>query len=278
MDDASRRSERIRAAIAKAGQAQRPALTLFLTAGLPDPGRFLQTLVTLADAGADILEIGMPYSDPLADGPTIQASSHQALEMGVTLPWIFDQIRAFRAIRDTPVVLMGYVNPVLQYGFEAFAAAAVDAGADGVILPDVPLEEMSRALAAFAPHGLPIIGLVTPTSTSERIRRLDEMCDGFLYAVMVTGVTGGDTASDSETASIRDFLGRVRDHASRLPVQAGFGIRRRADAEPFADLVDGIIVGSELIRLIDAHRDRPDLQERLASFTGGFVRARPAEA
>lgn len=263
-------SFRIQSAIGNAAQAGRPALTLFLTAGLPDPDRFLATLRTLADAGADILEIGMPYSDPLADGPTIQASSHKALGMGVTLPWIFDQVRAFRTTHSTPVVLMGYVNPVLQHGLEAFAREAVEAGADGVILPDVPLEEMARIQAAFAQHGLPIIGLVTPTSTPERIRRLDEVCGGFLYAVMVTGVTGGATAEEAETEGIRTFLSLVRTHATRLPVQAGFGIRSRADAAPFEDLVDGVIVGSELIRLIDAHGGSPNLGERLTEFVKGF--------
>ena len=224
------------------------AKTLFITAGLPSLDRFQSTLDTLVSSGASILEIGMPFSDPLADGPTIQKANELALQQGVNISWILESVKTFRLRHETPVVLMGYINPVLHYGVEPFANECARVGVDGVILPDVPLEEMERVREIFHNHDIALIGLLTPTSTNERIQQLDTLCRGFLYIVMVTGVTGGDASQ--YTSKTRDFLERVRGLVKHNPVMAGFGIQQHSDIEPYKDLLDGFIVGSALLRIL----------------------------
>lgn len=239
------------------------ARTLYITAGVPSVDRFQQTLDTLVTSGASILEIGMPFSDPLADGPTIQKANELALHQGVNIAWILEAVETFRLRHETPVVLMGYINPVLHYGIETFAKECARVGVDGVILPDVPLEEMERVREVFHSHDLSLIGLLTPTSTDERIQQLDTLCRGFLYIVMVTGVTGGDASQ--YTSKTRDFLERVRRLVKHNPVMAGFGIQQHSDIEPYKDLLDGFIVGSALLRVLLDSKDQ-DVEYALDSF------------
>lgn len=248
-------------------------LSLFLTAGFPDPNRSEQIIRACIESGADLLELGMPYSDPLADGPVIQNASQKALSHGVELPWILDLVRRVRTWSEIPILLMGYFNPVLSYGVERFCKDAASAGADGLILPDLPLEEMRRVLPFADALGLTTVGLITPTTTEQRIRDLDEVVSGFLYTVLVTGVTGGSLngAGEGGTESIPDFLARIRPLIKRNPLMAGFGIRSREDVQPLAPHVDGYIVGSALLRLIADHEEDPELEHRVRTFVRSLV-------
>ena len=262
-------SERLRTVFAQRSPSQR-LLSLFLTAGYPAKEPFQDLLDTLCEGGADMLEIGMPFSDPLADGPVIQRSSHLALENGVDLEWILQQVRAFRERNTvTPVILMGYVNPLLSYGIEAFVKDAAQAGADGFILPDIPLEEMARIQPEAGRHGLALIGLATPTTSEERMRQLDRQLEGFIYIVLVTGVTGTSRDSgDAEGSEQRtfEFLKRVKANVTRNPVMAGFGIREAKDALPLAPYVEGYIVGSELLRRLSELDFSSDWKPELLAF------------
>ncbi|MDR9387739.1 MAG: tryptophan synthase subunit alpha [Balneolaceae bacterium] len=239
------------------------ARTLYITAGLPTVDRFQTTLDTLVGSGASILEIGMPFSDPLADGPTIQKANELALKQGVNISWILEAVQTFRQRHETPVVLMGYINPVIHYGIETFAKDCARAGVDGVILPDVPLEEMGRVRDIFHKHDIALIGLLTPTSTDQRIQQLDTLCRGFLYIVMVTGVTGG--SASQYTSKTREFLERVRGLVKHNPVMAGFGIQQHSDIEPYQDLLDGFIVGSALLRVLLESKEQ-DVDDALDAF------------
>lgn len=227
-----------------------PLCTLFITAGYPDKESFTEFVLSLDESGADILEIGMPYSDPLADGPVIQASSQKALDSGVDLEWIFANIKEIRTKTEIPILLMGYFNPILSYGMDSFFQMASESGIDGVILPDLPVEELKRIQPFTQKYDLSLIGFATPTSSDHRIQQVDQIIDGFLYTILVTGVTGGQSGVE-ENQEVRDFLIRVRSNTSHNPIFAGFGIRTRAEIDSFSDLIDGFIVGSELIRQID---------------------------
>ena len=211
----------------------------------------------------------MPFSDPLADGPVIQMSSQKALESGVDLEWIFDSIQELRKSTQIPILLMGYFNPVLSYGVENFFVKAASAGIDGIILPDLPAEETKRIKPYADKLGLKLIGFVTPTSTEERIRLIDQAVDGFIYTVLVTGVTGGTSLKDS-IDEIQNFLKKVRQNTTKNPIMAGFGIRSGQDVLPVKEWVDGYIVGSELIRKIE--QAYPDINwiEQVQEFVKAF--------
>ena len=229
--------------------AGRRSLAMFLTAGYPALNATADLACALEDGGADLVEIGVPFSDPLADGPVIQKASGVAIANGVTLPVILDMVAAIRKRSTVPLVLMGYLNPIMRYGVDRFFPDAASAGVDGVILPELPLEEWSD----FAPHvasaGLAGILLATPTTPAERVRRIDEASTGFVYCVSTTGVTGGAVAS-SALANVRE----VRKHVQRNPMLVGFGISRPDQAVEFARETDGVIVGSALLRRLDENR------------------------
>jgi tryptophan synthase alpha chain len=219
------------------------ALALFLTAGYPRADS-LRTLVPyLLDGGMDILEIGMPFSDPLADGPVIQESSTIALRNGVRLATILDDVAALRRSSEVPIVLMGYANPILRYGAARFFRDAASAGADGVILPELPLEEVDRFGGAMSEVGLDNILLVTPSSPVDRMESIDAASAGFLYCVSTTGVTGSRARVASE-----EYIRKVKVHARKNPVLVGFGIATVEDAGRLGPLADGIVVGSALLR------------------------------
>lgn len=236
---------RIEQKLAALKRAKKKALVFFLTAGFPERNSTESIAESLEQGGADILEIGMPFSDPLADGPVIQHSSSVALKNGITLDAIFAIIDAIRSKSTIPLVLMGYLNPIMEYGPEKFFTKAAKIGVDGIILPELPLEEAGRFKKTVDANGLSQILLVTPTTSAERIRNIDAASNGFLYCVSMTGVTGSDRRTD-----IQSYLTTVRHHASRNPLLVGFGISAPQDASAVAANVDGVIIGSALIRKI----------------------------
>ncbi len=237
--------ERITAAIRAANDAGRTALVPFITAGYPEPEDFVATLKDVAAAG-DVVELGIPFSDPMADGMTIQRSSFEALKKGVSLKWIFDQLDDAGDV-GAPLVMMSYLNPLLAFGYDALAARASDTGVCGFIVPDLPFEESDELRAALDTRGLGLIQLVTPATPDERLARLCDASRGFVYAVTITGITGGDAGLPADLA---DYLDKVAS-VSPLPVCAGFGIRRAADVENVGQHAAGAIVGSALVEVIE---------------------------
>jgi tryptophan synthase alpha chain len=242
--------DRIRAALARDVNAGRPALVAFLTAGYPEPREFLATLRKVAGA-ADAVEIGVPFSDPMADGITIQRSSQHAIEKGVSLSWILDELARRDFELPSPVLLMSYLNPLLAFGFAALAERAAKVGVSGFIVPDLPYEENGPIRAALDEHGLALVQLVTPATPPERLKRVCGASQGFVYAVTRTGITGGESTLPPETAQ---YLAAVKA-ASQLPVCAGFGVRRAEQVKTIGRHADGVIVGSALVEVLERGED-----------------------
>lgn len=230
--------------------ADGPAICAYLTAGYPTLDQFLPHLESVAQA-ADVVEVGVPFTDPMADGMTVQMASHAALENGVTLGWILDAIASSEASSLAPILLMGYYNPFLAFGLDGLGSALAKAGVSGLIVPDLPHDESGDLLASLEPHDIAVVQLVTPTTPDERLARLTAASSGFVYAVSMTGVTGGTAAIDGET---RDYLGKV-SAAAEIPVLAGFGIKTSEQVEALAPLVDGVVVGSALLEAVDRGED-----------------------
>jgi tryptophan synthase alpha chain len=232
--------------------AGRKALVPFVTAGDPSLDATVPVLHALVDAGADLLELGVPFSDPMADGPVIQRSSERALARGAGLDYVLGCVRAFReGDPTTPIVLMGYLNPVEIRGAERFARDAAQAGVDGVLLVDLPPEEAGEFETAFAAHGIAPIRLLAPTTPAERVERVLAGARGYLYCVSFAGVTGAD-ALDPAAAGTRIAALRER---SPVPVLAGFGIKDAASATGMAERADGVVVGSALVAALAAAAD-----------------------
>jgi tryptophan synthase alpha chain len=221
------------------------ALACFLTAGFPTIGATIPLVSEIERGGADIIEIGIPFSDPLADGPVIQHSSQVALSQGITLDKILSYVKTIRQSSEIPLVLMGYLNPILAYGAKKFFKAAAKAGVDGVILPELPFEESNRYKSILDNAGLANILLVTPTTPPERIVKIDRASSGFLYCVSSTGVTGSANKILSDS-----YFGIVKNNAHKNPVLVGFGIKTPENARRIAQYADGVIVGSALIQQI----------------------------
>jgi tryptophan synthase alpha chain len=258
----SPRMNRIDARFARLRDAGRKALVPFVTAGDPALEATVPVLHALVAAGADVIELGVPFSDPMADGPTIQRSSERALARGAGLGYVLDCVRRFREEdRDTPVVLMGYLNPVEIRGAEAFACEAVAAGVDGALLVDLPTEEAAEFRTAFAAHGLALIALASPTTGAERLARLCAEAQGYLYYVSFAGVTGADRL-DPVAAGARLRALRAR---GTVPVVAGFGIKDAASAAAMAAEADGVVVGSALVAAL-AEADAPTAAALAAAF------------
>jgi tryptophan synthase alpha chain len=247
----------------------RSALVPYVTAGFPELVATVPLLVALADAGADVLELGVPFSDPMADGPTIQASSFRALQNGVTVPGVLEMLRSFRARRDTPVVLFTYLNPVVSYGVERFCRDAAEAGADGLLLTDLPAGADPELEGAVGRAGLDLIRLLAPTTAPERMVRIAEGGAGFLYYISRTGVTGARQALRSELA---DEVARIRASVG-LPVAVGFGISTPEQAAEVAKVADGVVVGSALVQVLE----REGI-EGAAAFTARLREAMDASA
>jgi len=230
----------------------RKALIPYVTAGDPHPAVTVPLLHRLVAAGADVLEIGVPFSDPIGDGPVIQLACERALVHGTSLRDVLEMVRVFRQTdAETPLVLMGYLNPVEVFGYDDFAAAAGEAGADGVLIVDLPPEESGSLLPSFAEHGLDPIFLVTPTTTSGRMDVICAAARGFIYYVSLKGVTG---AAVADTAEVAARIAEVRRHTS-LPVGVGFGISTAAQAAAMSVAADAVVVGSALVRRIEACGD-----------------------
>ena len=243
--------DRVRDALTRdPATAQRPALVAFITAGYPEPAEFLSVLRAVASA-ADTVEIGVPFSDPMADGVTIQRSSQHAIEHGVSLRWILDELGRRDFELPAPVLLMSYLNPLLAFGFDALAERAAGAGVSGFIVPDLPYEESGPLAKALEPPGLALVQLVTPATPPERLRLICAASQGFVYAVTRTGITGGDSTLPPETA---DYLAAVKA-ASKLPVCAGFGVRRADQVALIGKHADGVIVGSALVEVLERRAD-----------------------
>jgi tryptophan synthase alpha chain len=247
-----RPGDRIAAAIRAATSQGRPALIGFLTAGFPTRERFRGDLARVA-AGCDVVEIGVPFSDPMADGSTIQRASFMALREGVTLPWILEELAAAPEPKETPFLLMSYLNPLLAFGLERLPRAAVQAGVAGFIVPDLPFEESHDLKASLDREGLALVQMVTPVTPEPRLEMLCRTAQGFVYAVTMTGTTGGGKSAEVPD-EVLEYMDRVRRRAS-VPVCAGFGIRSRAQVARFAPHVDGVVIGSALVEALERGDD-----------------------
>jgi tryptophan synthase alpha chain len=247
------RIERRFAALKREGRA---ALVTFVTAGDPDTATSLEILRALPKAGADVVELGVPFTDPMADGPAIQASSQRALKAGQTLQKTLDMVQTFRASDDdTPIVLMGYYNPIYVYGVERFLAAARAAGVDGLIVVDLPPEEDEELCLPALAAGLNFIRLATPTTDDKRLPKVLTNTSGFVYYVSITGITG--TAAP-DAGKVNAAVVRIKRHTD-LPVAVGFGVKTPAQAQAIAQGADGVVVGSALV---DALRQSLDANNR----------------
>jgi tryptophan synthase alpha chain len=237
------------AAVTKAIEsADGQAICAYLTAGYPSPEAYGEILTSVAET-ADVVEVGIPFTDPMADGQTIQHASHEALVQGINLDRIFDTLDSLELA--APHVLMGYYNPFLAFGLRRLVKRMTDAGTSGLIVPDLPLEESGELIEMLERHDLGLVQLVAPTTPSGRLRRLADASRCFVYAVSTKGTTGGATEFDE---SVLDYLDRVKS-VSDLPVLAGFGVRERAQVAQLTGHVDGVVVGSALIDAIDRGDD-----------------------
>jgi tryptophan synthase alpha chain len=241
-----RQAGAIAEAFSRAAAEGRAALVVYTTAGHPDPSRGADTLVALADAGADVLELGVPFSDPLADGPTIQRSSFDAIAAGVDLAATLEMLREFRARRDTPVVLFSYLNPLMDFGLERFVLEARSAGADGVLLTDLPVDADPELEALLEGSELDLVRLIAPTTTRTRAAYIASRSQGFVYYISRTGVTG---ASQELAAGLAADVEVLRS-AADLPVAVGFGISTPEQAEEVAGSADGVVVGSAVVQAL----------------------------
>lgn len=245
------------------------ALVCFLTAGDPDPATSEALIVEASNAGADVIEIGMPFSDPLADGPSIQAASERALSAGMTPPKTFDLVKKVRGRTDVPLVLMTYFNPVQKFGLDRFAKEAAAAGANGVIMTDLPPEEATAWKAVADAEGLDTIFLIAPTSTDDRIRRVAEIASGFIYCVSRTGVTG---AQQDIQCEVSDLISKVRA-ATDTPVVIGFGVSSPDMVRKVAGWADGAVVGSAIVDLIAKKQGDSDLLPAMRTFIADLKQA-----
>jgi tryptophan synthase alpha chain len=243
-------------------KAGRTGLVTYVTAGDPDLTRSAEIIKRLDQAGADVLEVGVPFSDPLADGPVIQRATERALAAGTTLTGVLGMLKALRPAVSAPIVIFSYANPILRMGLEAFVAEASAAGVDGVLTLDMPPEEGETFRAAFGAAGIDTIFLLSPTTTVERIRRASELGSGFLYGISRLGVTGvRDTMDDSA----RELAMRVKPE-TRLPLALGFGISRPEHVRAIGQWADAAVVGSALVKVIAEHGQTPGLLDEVERY------------
>ena len=248
----------------------RPALVTFITAGDPNHEHSLEVLKALPDAGADIIELGMPFTDPMADGPTIDLASQRALKGGANMHKTLDMVAEFRQENtDTPLILMGYINPVRAYGIEEFCKTAANTGVDGLIIVDLPPEEAEELQTACEAHDLNLIRLVTPTTDENRLQTLLKGASGFLYYVSITGVTGSKKA---DLTQIKPHIAAIKEQ-SNMPVAIGFGIKTPEDAANFASISDAVVVGSSIVQTIADNADSPELVQKVKSQVSALASA-----
>lgn len=244
------------------------ALVTFITAGDPDLAGTEEMMAVLQESGADIIELGMPFSDPMADGPTIQLSSERALASGTTLSALLASVARARTVVTIPIVLMGYLNPIHAYGYERFAYDAVSAGVDAVLIVDMPPEESGEFLPLAHAAGLNVIFLLTPTSDGQRVETVAKLGAGFIYYVTVTGVTG---ARQEVSHDLAQELERVRNSIT-MPIVAGFGISTPEQAAEVARLADGVVVGSAIVKLFQEYSGEK-LRQELSDFVSRLKQA-----
>ncbi len=227
-------------------------LNVYFTAGFPELNSTLEVMKALQENGADMIELGMPYSDPLADGPVIQASSTVALKNGMTIKKLFEQLKNFRSSVKLPALLMGYMNPILQYGFEKFVEDAASVGIDGLILPDLPeYEYVSEYCQIIKKYGLDFVFLVTPETSEQRIKRLDELSSGFLYAVSSSSTTGKNKDMDD----VSRYLLRLKQLKLKNKILVGFGIRDKQTFTTACESADGAIIGTAYIKALEENKN-----------------------
>lgn len=238
------------------------ALVTFITAGDPDLATSEQIVHTLVESGVDMIELGFPFSDPMADGPTIQLASERALAAGTTLSGVLEMVKRVREHSNIPIVLMGYYNPIFTYGPEKFARDAAESGVDGLLLVDLPPEEADELHPFLRNAGVDLITLLAPTTDAIRSTRLAAESEGFLYYVSMTGVTG---TKKVDAKAIADTVVELKQK-SPVPVAVGFGVSTPEDAREVAGIADAVVVGSALVKLIAEKGDSPDLQEAVGAF------------
>jgi len=246
-------------------RADEKIMSLFLTAGYPEIDSTAKLILGFEKNGADLIELGMPFSDPLADGPTIQHSSEVAIRNGICMSRIFEIVKEVRLRSEIPIILMGYINPLLRYGVSNFCSEASAAGVDGLIIPDLPVEESGILLKDAQRAGLKLIYLVAPNTRDDRMQMIDKKSEGFVYCVSVTGVTGA-RQGDEVAKSVSKFIGRVKKNIKKNPKLVGFGIKNHEDAKVIAGEVDGFIVGSALIDKIRESYPGKGWEKSLFSF------------
>jgi|TARA_B110000438_G_scaffold128519_1_gene124796 tryptophan synthase alpha chain len=251
-------AEKIESILKKINRNNETALVPFFTAGYPQLDSFASDLINISKVG-DVVEIGVPFSDPMADGMTIQRSSHQALINGVSLKWIFDQIEAVSDQLQAPLVMMSYLNPLLAFGYEELAQRAKKVGIGGFIVPDLPLEESYELQSSLENMGLGLIQLITPATPIDRMVDLCAASKGFIYAVTMTGITGSDSGLATNLAKYLDQICGITD----LPVCAGFGVRSAEDVKMIGRHAAGAIVGSALVEVMEREEDFVGFLERL---------------
>jgi tryptophan synthase alpha chain len=256
---------RIGRRFAELRQAGRVAFVGFITAGDPSLDRTVELALRLEDGGVDVLELGVPFSDPLADGPVIQRSSQRALEHGATLPRILEVVGRIREKSELPLLLFSYLNPLLRMGLQPLAESAQSVGLDGVLVTDLPPEEAQDWIAAARAHSLDTVFLAAPTSPEERLKRVAEACRGFVYAVSRTGVTGERVDVSADAAAL---VGRLRERTGE-PVALGFGISTPDQVAQAASLADGVVVGSSLVRFLEENADA-DITEHVRWLKSGI--------
>ncbi len=233
-------------------QKKQSVLNVYCTAGYPQLNSMVEVLSSLQENGADIIEIGMPYSDPLADGPVIQQSNMIALDNGMSIPVLFEQLKNIRSTIHLPIILMGYMNPILQFGLKNFCEAAAAVGVDGVILPDLPMYEFENDYQPlFNEHGLKFIFLVTPETGEERIRKIDSLCSGFLYAVSSSSTTGNNKAIADQST----YFKRLKEMQLNNPILVGFGIKDKETFQSACQYTNGAIIGSAYIKALEGSKN-----------------------
>ncbi len=255
---------RIQATFEQLAAQGRKALIPFVTAGDPYPDATVELMLAMAEAGADVIELGVPFSDPMADGPVIQRAGERALKLNIGLPQVLDFVRAFRLKDDkTPVVLMGYANPIERYHTARFVVDAKAAGVDGVLVVDYPPEECEGFAALLKAQQMDLIFLLAPTSTEARMKRIGQIASGYVYYVSLKGVTG---AGHLNTAAVAEMVPRIRQHV-KVPVGVGFGIRDAVTARAVADHSDAVVIGSKLVELLEIQP-----RDNVALTGGAFIR------
>lgn len=260
---------RIQTTFQRLGREKKKALIPYIMAGDPSLSTTQDLVMALERCGADIIELGVPFSDPLADGPVIQKAAERALRQKTSLRAILKMVRSLRRQTQIPLVLMTYYNPIHRYGERRFSEHAAAAGVDGVIIPDLPPEEGKSLIQAARANGLATIFLLAPTSTRDRIRRVSQQSQGFIYYVSITGITGAPLKSMQDVRTRVQAIRRV----SKKPVAVGFGISTPEQAARVARWADGVIVGSAIVKRIEAHGSEPGLVQRISKYVQTLHRA-----